>query len=158
MSNETPEPLPPCVEDIFARFRAHDALAAELHPANKASVFAVLRDADIVKVVVQFDGYGDSGQIEEITVTDADGAERTLPDVAVTLRQVDFGEEQPRILSQPLQEAIETMTYGLLSSSHCGWENNEGAFGDFVFDVTAGTILLDYNERFESSENHQHQF
>ncbi len=74
------------------------------------------------------------------------------------LQRIDFGQDDPVTLSQPLREAIETMSYALLESSHGGWENNDGAYGDFVFDVAAGTIALDYNERFSTSENYQHEF
>lgn len=61
-------------------------------------------------------------------------------------------------LSEPLAEAIETLAYAFLESTHGGWENNGGAYGEFDFDVAAGTITLDYNERFESSENYTHEF
>ena len=31
--------------------------------------------------------------------------------------------------------------------THDGWENSDGAYGDFTFDVAERTITLDYNER-----------
>ena len=41
-------------------------LDAELRPANKAAVFDALTAAGLTIVTVRFDGYGDSGQIEDI--------------------------------------------------------------------------------------------
>ena len=50
--------------DFLQRWMEYERRAADLHPANKASLFAALRDAGITAVIVTFDGYGDSGQID----------------------------------------------------------------------------------------------
>jgi hypothetical protein len=57
-----------------------------------------------------------------------------------------------------VSEAIEHLVYDALSETHGGWENNEGAYGEFVFDVPAEVIRLDYNERITASENYSHTF
>jgi hypothetical protein len=151
----TPQ-LPEC--DFMQRYRDYERRAAELHPANKASLFAALRAAGVRTVIVTFDGYGDSGQIEDIVATAGDDAALDLPATQVELRTLNVGQDEPSLLSQPLTEAIETLAYALLGLKHGGWENNDGAFGDFTFDVAEETIVLDYNERFSSSENHTHEF
>lgn len=53
---------------------------------------------------------------------------------------------------------IERLVYDLLTDTHCGWENNDGAYGDFTFDVAERTITLDHNERYTASEYSQHVF
>ncbi|KEZ19420.1 hypothetical protein CP98_01941 [Sphingobium yanoikuyae] len=50
------------------------------------------------------------------------------------------------------------MAYDLLKEKHDGWENSDGAYGEFTFDVAAQTITLDYNERFMSSEHHAYSW
>lgn len=57
-----------------------------------------------------------------------------------------------------MREVVETLVYALLEQTHCGWENNEGAYGEFTFDVGDRSITLDYNERIESSEYTRHVF
>jgi len=158
MSDETPAPVPPVdVETIMARWNTHARRAAELHPANKASLFAALAAAGITRVTVRFDGCGDSGQIEDIeTLVGEELIE--LPTTTVEIALLDYHQEVPEILSQPLCDAIETLSYNFLQETHGGWENNDGAYGDFVFDVAERTITLDYNERFTSSESHSHEF
>jgi hypothetical protein len=42
--------------------------------------------------------------------------------------------------------------------THCGWENNDGAYGDFIFDVAKRTITLDFNERYTASDYSQNVF
>ena len=54
--------------------------------------------------------------------------------------------------------AIEHMAYELLGQTHGGWENNAGAYGEFIFDVAAETITLEFNMRFEDSEFFEHTF
>ena len=58
--------------------------------------------------------------------------------------------------TRPLEEAIEILVYDVLNQKHGGWENNDGACGDFTFDVTERTITLDYNERHMESDYSQH--
>ena len=57
-----------------------------------------------------------------------------------------------------IREALEAVVYALLEQTHCGWENNEGAYGEFTFDVKERSITLGYNERFSDSTYHEHIF
>lgn len=148
----------PDVADLYAQYAAYEARAAELHAANKQSLCRALARAGIASVNVVFDGCGDSGQIEDMTATTAEGIACAFPDIAVEFLQLSFGDEMPRPHAQPLREAIETLSYALLADSHCGWGNDAGSYGEFTFDVAAETITLDYNERFESSEHYSHVF
>ena len=68
--------------DFTRRWADYEKRAAEFHPANKARVFAALRQAGITLVTVTFDGAGDSGQIENIEAI-ADHTEVALPDLMV---------------------------------------------------------------------------
>jgi len=47
-----------------------------------------------------------------------------------------------------LQEAIETLAYEYLDETHYGWENDEGAYGTFVFSVPDRTITLQHSDRY----------
>ena len=69
---------------------------------------------------------------------------------------LDYGADRPIANHLSASEATENLAYDLLRQKHRGWENNDGAFGEFTFDVAAGMISLDYNERFTSSENYTH--
>ena len=153
-----PLAVDPDFADILRRHSAHEARIAELFPANKSAVLKVLREQGIAKVVVRFDGAGDSGQIEEVTALADNEAERPIAHATVDLQKVTFGDDAPHTVAEPLGEAIESLAYALLQSSHGGWENNEGAYGDFSFDVAAGRITLEYNERHETSELFTHEF
>ena len=57
-----------------------------------------------------------------------------------------------------MEEAIEILVYDVLSQKHGGWENNDGAYGEYTFDVAERTITLDYNERHMESDHSMHMF
>ncbi len=136
---------------------AHQTLNTTAMAQNKETLFAAMRAAGITEIIVTFDGAGDSGQVEDIDARRAD-AVVPMPDTEITLAQVSWGVSEISTSSMALSEAVETLAYDLLSDSHGGWENCDGAFGAFHFDAEAGTILLDYNERFASSEQFNHTF
>jgi len=140
-----------------AERRAHEAAQASIRPANKAALFSVLSAAGITSVDVSFDGYGDSGQIESIDAK-ADTAVILLPDATVTLIIIGWQDTDPTERTMPIHEAIEHFAFDCLAQTHGGWENNEGAFGTFLFDVADQSITLDYNQRFEDVASFEHAF
>jgi len=142
---------------ITQRFSQWEADAANLVPENKARLFACLASTGITLVTVTFDGYGDSGQIEDIAAFISDQPAE-LPGCTIEMQMLHHGADQPVANCHSANEAIENLAYDLLRQTHCGWEKNDGAYGEFTFDVTAGTITLDYNERFTSSENYAHEW
>ena len=134
-----------------------DALAARLRETNKAALFDALAIAGIAHVVVSFDGYGDSGQIESVEAK-AVGEIVPLPTTAIAIGVAVWGQAEPETRSMTLDEAVEHLAYDFLEETHSGWEDGDGAYGDFTFDVAKRSIMLDYNDRYTASENHQHEF
>lgn len=132
-------------------------LAAAIRPGNQARLLAALAAAGVVKVTVAFDGCGDSGQIESIDARDRVG-EVALPDVGVEITMIADHSLETRAAVMPLRELVEEIAYALLGETHGGWQDNEGAFGEFTFDVIAGEIRLEFNERIVSSEYHEHSW
>ena len=137
--------------------REHERRAEELLPANKAALFDVLAAAGITILTVTFDGYSDSGQIENIEAKAGDEI-TALPAGQIELAYPVWDSSDIERRTQSVGEAIETLTYALLNRTHQGWENDDGACGDFTFDVVARTITLDYTERYTATNNHQHEF
>jgi hypothetical protein len=156
MTNENPAPVPAFdAESWLAKDRAYTELAQSIRPANKAALFDALDVAGIAIVVVTFDGCGDSGQIETVEVR---GAVDELPSTAIEIAYVSWGSTDVSRHQLNMREALEALVYAFLEQTHCGWENNEGAYGEFTFHVADRTITLDYNERIETSEYSQHVF
>lgn len=137
--------------------REYARRAEELLAANKAVLFGALAVAGIETVIVTFDGYGDSGQIERIDVEPGEGT-ILLPSDQIEIARTTWESPEIERLTQTVHEAIETLVYDFLRQVHSGWEINDGAYGEFTFDVAERTIKLDHNERYTSSENFSHEF
>ena len=136
---------------------AHDQLHTELQPLNKTALFDALAAAGVTHVVVSFDGYGDSGQIENVEVKAGDTVV-AMPEGTIEIAEAVWDQSEPNRSTVSIADEIEHLVYDLLNDTHCGWENNDGAYGDFTFDVAERTITLDYNERYTASEYSQHVF
>lgn len=99
-----------------------------------------LKAAGVTFVHVNYDGCGDSGQIESVEYL---SAERTPVDPAsqITLTQGELGE----------------LFYDLLEIRHAGWENNDGACGDFEWDLTNDALRHVHHERFTDYDTTEHE-
>jgi hypothetical protein len=137
--------------------RAYSRIASEVLVANKTALFDALAAAGITTVIVNFDGCGDSGQIEMLEARAGDD-NHPLPAVEVEIASAQWASTAIDRKSKPVSEAIETLVYDILSQNHGSWEDNDGAYGDFTFDVPERTITLDYNERHMESDYSQHVF
>jgi hypothetical protein len=133
-------------------------LAAQILPRNKEALFEALARVGIATVTVTFDGCGDSGQIEEITARAADDCEMELPDEKIEITLIRWHADESPPVATSLRDAIEQLCYEFLSLEHGGWENNDGAYGEFSFVVSDRTIALEHNERFASSELYTHEW
>ena len=137
---------------------------------NKAIVLGVLKALQIREVEVDFDGSGDSGQIndvlyvrgvgkkdgesnEELDNTEIEGAE------VVHSTEWDGGKEEwVKMKQATLRDLIEELCYDLLEANHGGWEINEGSFGKFRLVVKDDKIDLTFHERIESVETSEETY
>jgi hypothetical protein len=124
---------------------------------NKTALFDALAAARIDTVEVTFDGYADSGQVDE-AVIDGESADADLRLINIEVARIEWG--NPIVVRETLsvREAIEKLIYDLLQQTYRGWEINQGAYGDFLFDVSDRTITLNFNERIETSDYTRHVF
>ena len=132
-------------------------IASEVLPTNKTALFDALAAAGITTVVVTFDGYGDSGQIETIAANAGDDV-IPLPKVQIEIASAVWGSARIERQTRPAEKAIETLVYDVLNQAYGGWENKDGAYGEYTFDVAEQTITLDYNERHMESDHSMHVF
>jgi hypothetical protein len=143
--------------DFAAQYERYNKQLRKANLANKATVFDALQAAKVTSMDVEFDGVGDSGQIDAITAYQ-DTTTVELPSTPLTIHQVHFGAAASSTVTQPLREAIETLCYDYLGQEHDGWENNDGAYGTFIFDVSKRTIELEFNGRFSDVATSHYSF
>ena len=145
------------MSEWLVRENAFAQLCRSVVPWNKRVLFDVLSAHGITAVIVQFDGCGDSGQIEDIEVQGQDRPGE-LPSDSIEIADVSWDDLEVRPKTLSIRETIDYLVYDLLRETHCGWENNDGAYGTFTFDVGKRSILLEYNERHMESDYSEHEF
>lgn len=133
--------------DFLHSYRRERAVAATANALNKAVVFDALTAAGVTHLAVTFDGEGDSGQLEDIRPL---AGERPvpLPSTSLTTHAAAHNGETLTTREQTLREAVEDLCYEFLEEKRWGWENNDGAYGEFRFDVASRTIHLEFNARY----------
>jgi hypothetical protein len=123
-----------------------DTPAADARARNKEIIFAVLAEAGIHTVNVGYDGYSDSGQIDDVEAWSSAPEKIPLPSNRKVQVPSPIKGDPP--VEMTLQEAIETLVYDFLDETHYGWEVGEGAYGTFVLSVSERTITLRHNDRY----------
>ncbi len=131
--------------DYLAGKAERDASADVEIAAMKAALLPQLAAHGVVTVEIRFDGYGDSGAIEQTTLFGADGKVVECPDILIARE----GKDEVKLAS-----LLEDFAYEALERHHDGWENNEGAFGELLIDVADASFQLDCNLRFISHDSH----
>jgi hypothetical protein len=99
-----------------------------------------LKEIGIVRVEVYYDGCGDSGQIESLHYFDAG------------CKQIDV---TGRV--KLTHDALKDLFYDLIEVRHDGWENNDGAFGQFVWELTTDTLSHSHSERYAEYDTTDHE-
>ena len=155
-SDTDAKPIPPLSAwEMLSALRIQ--LEVEIFQTNKVTLFSALERAGVTKIVITFDGYGDSGQIEDVQAKAGDD-DITMPNAMIEFATTVWGQPEPERSSVTVATAVESLTYDALERTHGGWENNDGAYGAIIFDVADYSITLDYNERYTASENYTHSF
>jgi hypothetical protein len=144
-------------EEFHRKDKQYIASLSTANEANKAALMSALKAAGITSITVNFDGVGDSGQIEEVTAF-AGNTPAALPNPSIEIRIACWGDPEIETTVNPLPEAVEALCYGYLEQTHDGWENNDGAYGEFTIDVETNSIELDFNARFTDVDSSAHTF
>lgn len=126
--------------DTFISAALNDYHARERETlATESAVRADLRALGVVLVHAEYDGVGDSGQIDRISCTDASDPAQSISVGAQTYKRV------------------ETLLYALLNLRHGGWEINDGAFGSFEWNLVDGTVKHRHCQRYTDYDTSVHQ-
>ena len=148
--------------------RRQEQLAADSR-VNRKAVMDKLAEIGVTMVTVEYDGSGDSGQIDMVSFFAGLGAEmKPLSEAQMALIKEasiawhdshtnSWPQPAPTVGQKPLDQAIEALCYDYLSVHHGGWENNEGANGEFAFDVATGAVKLTHNERYTEYNSTEHE-
>lgn len=131
---------------------------------NQEILFDFFLDSGVQTCIVTFNGGGDDGQIGDIEVSPkkTDFFERSVCGVKIktgTLWDAKTGSAVQHYKTEvTVEELIEDVCYQVLEKHFCGWEDNEGSFGEFRFNMKTRKIELDFNNNFTQSRLSRYRF
>jgi len=160
----------PKMDDIMAQIKADQLKKADKVKYHANLLFDTLAQTKVSSIEVSFEGCGDSGQIESVDYTDANGKgideaylNKTIVKGSATTAYMQYDEKTKQLVDGKskegtIREIIEEICYDKLGASHGGWELNEGSYGTFFFDVSGRKVTLEYNERIEEVRTSEESF
>ena len=160
----------PKMDDIMAQIKADQLKKADRVKYHANLLFDTLAKTKVSSIEVAFEGCGDSGQIEAVDYTDANGKgideaylNKTIVKGSEKTSYHKWDEKTKKLVKTEategnVREIIEEICYDKLGASHGGWEINEGSYGTFYFDVSTRKVRLEYNERIEEVRTSEESF
>jgi len=143
---------------------------------NKNLLYIILKANNIKTVLVEFDGSADSGSIDSVHLSkksyddmgagDDEDCSNILEEVFIGSRistSVSYSHgKNPELEVEEGDSTVEgvitSICYNLIEIEHPGWENNDGAYGEFVFDIENDKINYTHNTRIMDVESHEHSY
>ena len=100
----------------------------------RAVLLAQLRTLGVIEASAEYEGYGDSGNVEDIAL-------------------------QPSGVALPpeLSGQLEDFAWALAYQQHPGFENNDGGYGTLTWDLVKDSIDLDHADLFVDSHHSYHE-
>ncbi len=126
--------------------------------ANRTAIFSALRDEGVLRAAVTYTGSGDSGGPEGVRFEMPDGPQKLdempmAPQYVVSCQYVNSAWRNTTSLDdRPLDDALTDFAMDAVEQHFGGWENEDGASGEVVFDATASTVVIEHNSYFIDSE------
>ncbi len=139
----------------------HTALFKQALSLNRQVLLECLAPLGVSEVCVVYAGGGDSGGVEELSVTPV-SLDTVLEKESIALWQVAHAQEDWRlyqlVLEKPcsLAEALKRYALDCVESLYPGWEINDGSSGTFTIDVTAWRCALEHREFYTESSVYEH--
>ena len=87
-------------------------------------------------VIVDFQGGGDSGQVEEVFYRDINDQPHSIPDDMIAWTKQTYGNAEPKTERIKLNDVLEDLCYRALDETGLDWYNNEGGQGHLIIDFS----------------------
>ncbi|EEE35167.1 conserved hypothetical protein [Rhodobacteraceae bacterium KLH11] len=122
------------LSDINTRMEQMARERKEQLKAVRTTMLGVLREAGVTQIEASYDGYGDSGNVN---------------DVIIKPKGSKLNAEQDKRLKDFLWD----VPYSL----HPGFEINEGGYGEVIWDVLEDKIDVSHVARFVDTDHYDHE-
>lgn len=120
--------------NFYAQMIESQRRAAEQRVETRAALLTELRALGVTSIELQYEGYGDSGNVEDVVVA---------PDTVT--------------LTDELRRRVEDFGWDFAYALSPGFENNEGGFGELTWALEADKIDVSHSNRYIASETTEHE-
>ena len=120
--------------NFYAQMLGSKRRAAEQRVETRAALLTELRALGMTSIEVQYEGYGDSGNVEDVVVK---------PD-AITL-------------TEELRRRVEDFGWDFAYALSPGFENNEGGYGELTWSLEADKIDVSHSNRYIETNTTEHE-
>ena len=122
------------VNDFYAQMLEAQKRAAEERAITRTALLTELRALGVTKIEVQYEGYGDSGNVEDVSVT---------PDTIT--------------LSEEMRRRVEDFGWDFAYALSPGFENNEGGYGELTWALETDKIDVSHSNRYIEANTTEHE-
>jgi len=125
---------------------------------NKLRLLTALREAGVHCATISYFGEGDSGSIQHVDVSGADGSKPDVSRHCVIYLHCNGwflrGQwtSETRTEELRLEDALRAFADDAVTLHHDGYENNDGGSGEVIFDCVAGTVRLEHVNYYTESD------
>jgi hypothetical protein len=122
------------VNDFYAQMLEAQQRAGEQRGETRATLLAELRALGVTNIEVQYEGYGDSGNVEDVVVTPG----------TITL-------------TEELRRRVEDFGWDFAYALSPGFENNEGGYGELTWALVTDKIDVSHSNRYIATNTTEHE-
>ncbi|AUR01750.1 MULTISPECIES: DUF6878 family protein [Rhodobacterales] len=122
------------VNDFYAQMLESQRRAAEQRVETRATLLSELRALGVICIEVQYEGYGDSGNVEDVVVTPG----------TITLTEV-------------MRRRVEDFGWDFAYALSPGFENNEGGYGELTWALETDKIDVSHSNRYVETNITEHE-
>ena len=120
--------------DFYAQMLESQRRASEERGETRAALLSELRAFGVTSIEVQYEGYGDSGNVEDVVVT---------PDTIT--------------LTEELRRRVEDFGWDFAYALSPGFENNEGGYGELTWALETDKIDVSHSNRYIETNTTEHE-
>lgn len=122
------------VNDFYTQMLESQRRAAEQRVETRAALLTELRALGVRSIKVQYEGYGDSGNVEDVVVS---------PDTIT--------------LTEELRHRVEDFGWDFAYALSPGFENNKGGYGELTWALEVDKIGVSHSNRYIETDTTEHE-
>ncbi len=110
------------------------------------------------KVIVEFQGGGDDGQVDGVYLFDQNNVDIDVPNDMIAWTTLTYGSQQAESKPTKLLDALEDLCSRALDNTGLDWYNNDGGQGNLVIDFSENppSIKLNVGINHRTTEDYEY--